>query len=192
MLSVLNLFVICAPYFVPYISCEVFVLFSTEYMCIFRVHLVDSGVIDSNAVIIDTHVAIYVDHVSFSFLHDWYFDCAAGCQKALRGDDKALATVTGVIDGTGSVGAALGQVFSHIILIAISAPSFSVVYSSVWMTFFQSLVCFFDSLTFHVVWIREKEGGMHDLENFLTNNAASVPFVQDIETKSPSIVGQRK
>ncbi|XP_005092267.1 sugar phosphate exchanger 3 isoform X2 [Aplysia californica] len=33
-----------------------------------------------------------------------------GCQKALRGDDKALATVTGVIDGTGSFGAALGQI----------------------------------------------------------------------------------
>uniref|UniRef100_A0A2C9KGI9 Sugar phosphate exchanger 3 n=1 Tax=Biomphalaria glabrata TaxID=6526 RepID=A0A2C9KGI9_BIOGL len=33
-----------------------------------------------------------------------------GCQKAIQGDDKALATVTGVIDGTGSFGAALGQI----------------------------------------------------------------------------------
>ncbi|GFS00852.1 sugar phosphate exchanger 3, partial [Elysia marginata] len=33
-----------------------------------------------------------------------------GCQKQLSGDDKALATVTGVIDGTGSVGAAVGQI----------------------------------------------------------------------------------
>ncbi|CAG5121874.1 unnamed protein product [Candidula unifasciata] len=33
-----------------------------------------------------------------------------GCQKQLRGNDRALATVTGVIDGTGSVGAALGQI----------------------------------------------------------------------------------
>ncbi|KAH9503589.1 hypothetical protein Btru_066915 [Bulinus truncatus] len=33
-----------------------------------------------------------------------------GCQKAIQGDDRALATVTGVIDGTGSLGAALGQI----------------------------------------------------------------------------------
>ncbi|KAK3746572.1 hypothetical protein RRG08_019493 [Elysia crispata] len=33
-----------------------------------------------------------------------------GCQKELSGDDKALATVTGVIDGTGSFGAAVGQI----------------------------------------------------------------------------------
>ena len=36
--------------------------------------------------------------------------CSLGCQKELSGDDKALATVTGVIDGTGSFGAAVGQV----------------------------------------------------------------------------------
>ncbi|BFZ08280.1 hypothetical protein BsWGS_11319 [Bradybaena similaris] len=33
-----------------------------------------------------------------------------GCQKQLRGNDRALSTVTGVIDGTGSLGAALGQI----------------------------------------------------------------------------------
>ncbi|BFZ10746.1 hypothetical protein BsWGS_13785 [Bradybaena similaris] len=33
-----------------------------------------------------------------------------GCQKQLQGDNRALATVTGVIDGTGSFGAALGQI----------------------------------------------------------------------------------
>lgn len=33
-----------------------------------------------------------------------------GCQKALQGNDKALSTVTGIVDGTGSFGAALGQI----------------------------------------------------------------------------------
>ncbi|KAL8621692.1 hypothetical protein ACOMHN_024663 [Nucella lapillus] len=33
-----------------------------------------------------------------------------GRQKALRGNPKALSTVTGILDGTGSTGAALGQV----------------------------------------------------------------------------------
>jgi len=33
-----------------------------------------------------------------------------GRQEALRGDARALSTVTGIVDGTGSVGAALGQV----------------------------------------------------------------------------------
>ncbi|CAL1526632.1 unnamed protein product [Lymnaea stagnalis] len=33
-----------------------------------------------------------------------------GCQKQIQGDDRALATVTGIIDGTGSFGAALGQI----------------------------------------------------------------------------------
>lgn len=33
-----------------------------------------------------------------------------GRQEALQGDARALSTVTGIVDGTGSVGAALGQV----------------------------------------------------------------------------------
>lgn len=33
-----------------------------------------------------------------------------GRQEALRGSQEALATVTGIVDGTGSIGAALGQV----------------------------------------------------------------------------------
>lgn len=33
-----------------------------------------------------------------------------GRQEALRGSQEALATVTGIVDGTGSMGAALGQV----------------------------------------------------------------------------------
>lgn len=33
-----------------------------------------------------------------------------GRQDALRGSQKALATVTGIVDGTGSIGAAAGQV----------------------------------------------------------------------------------
>lgn len=33
-----------------------------------------------------------------------------GRQEALRGSQEALATVTGIVDGTGSLGAAAGQV----------------------------------------------------------------------------------
>lgn len=33
-----------------------------------------------------------------------------GRQEALRGSQEALATVTGIVDGTGSIGAAVGQV----------------------------------------------------------------------------------
>lgn len=33
-----------------------------------------------------------------------------GRQEALRGSQEALATVTGIVDGTGSIGAAGGQV----------------------------------------------------------------------------------
>lgn len=33
-----------------------------------------------------------------------------GRQKALKGNSKALATVTGIVDGTGSAGAAIGQI----------------------------------------------------------------------------------
>lgn len=33
-----------------------------------------------------------------------------GRQEALRGSQEALATVTGIVDGTGSFGAAAGQV----------------------------------------------------------------------------------
>lgn len=33
-----------------------------------------------------------------------------GRQEALRGSQEALATVTGIVDGTGSIGAAAGQV----------------------------------------------------------------------------------
>lgn len=33
-----------------------------------------------------------------------------GRQEALRGSQQALATVTGIVDGTGSIGAAFGQV----------------------------------------------------------------------------------
>lgn len=33
-----------------------------------------------------------------------------GRQEALQGSQEALATVTGIVDGTGSIGAAAGQV----------------------------------------------------------------------------------
>lgn len=33
-----------------------------------------------------------------------------GRQEALMGSQEALATVTGIVDGTGSIGAAAGQV----------------------------------------------------------------------------------
>ncbi|XP_028401776.1 glucose-6-phosphate exchanger SLC37A2-like [Dendronephthya gigantea] len=38
-----------------------------------------------------------------------------GTQKALRGDTKAMATVTAIIDGTGSIGAALGPLLTSLI-----------------------------------------------------------------------------
>ena len=34
-----------------------------------------------------------------------------GRQDAIQGNSEALATVTGIVDGTGSIGAALGQIF---------------------------------------------------------------------------------
>uniref|UniRef100_A0A672Z4T3 Sugar phosphate exchanger 3 n=1 Tax=Sphaeramia orbicularis TaxID=375764 RepID=A0A672Z4T3_9TELE len=36
-----------------------------------------------------------------------------GRQEALRGSQEALATVTGIVDGTGSIGAAAGQIIDH-------------------------------------------------------------------------------
>lgn len=36
-----------------------------------------------------------------------------GRQEALRGSQEALATVTGIVDGTGSMGAAVGQVMEY-------------------------------------------------------------------------------
>ena len=38
-----------------------------------------------------------------------------GRQEAIQGNSEALATVTGIVDGTGSVGAALGQIFVPLI-----------------------------------------------------------------------------
>ena len=38
-----------------------------------------------------------------------------GRQEALLGNQEALATVTGIVDGTGSIGAAGGQVNQNII-----------------------------------------------------------------------------
>ncbi|EDO46981.1 predicted protein [Nematostella vectensis] len=38
-----------------------------------------------------------------------------GRQPCLKGDDEALATVTGIVDGTGSVGAAIGQILIPVI-----------------------------------------------------------------------------
>ena len=38
-----------------------------------------------------------------------------GRQDAIQGNSEALATVTGIVDGTGSVGAALGQIFVPLI-----------------------------------------------------------------------------
>ena len=35
--------------------------------------------------------------------------CAADLGKAVQGNHRAVATVTGIIDGTGSMGSALGQ-----------------------------------------------------------------------------------
>lgn len=39
-----------------------------------------------------------------------------GRQEALRGSQEALATVTGIVDGTGSIGAAAGQVNRNTLL----------------------------------------------------------------------------
>lgn len=39
-----------------------------------------------------------------------------GRQEALRGSQEALATVTGIVDGTGSIGAAAGQVKPSFVL----------------------------------------------------------------------------
>jgi MFS transporter, OPA family, solute carrier family 37 (glycerol-3-phosphate transporter), member 3 len=38
-----------------------------------------------------------------------------GQQEALEGNTEALSTVTGIVDGTGSVGAALGQILVPLI-----------------------------------------------------------------------------
>lgn len=38
-----------------------------------------------------------------------------GRQEALRGSQEALATVTGIVDGTGSIGAAAGQYLVSVI-----------------------------------------------------------------------------
>ena len=45
----------------------------------------------------------------FSF-HSAAISADLGRQKALKGNSEALSTVTGIIDGTGSLGAAIGQV----------------------------------------------------------------------------------
>ena len=39
------------------------------------------------------------------------FSYYTGSQGPIKGNSEALATVTGIIDGTGSVGAAIGQVW---------------------------------------------------------------------------------
>lgn len=39
-----------------------------------------------------------------------YFMLCSILQSALSANSEALATVTGIVDGTGSVGAAIGQV----------------------------------------------------------------------------------
>lgn len=36
-------------------------------------------------------------------------DCISGKAEQIRGSSEALSTVTGIIDGTGSVGAGIGQ-----------------------------------------------------------------------------------
>ncbi len=38
-----------------------------------------------------------------------------GQQEAIKGNSEALSTVTGIVDGTGSVGAAIGQLLVPII-----------------------------------------------------------------------------
>lgn len=43
-------------------------------------------------------------------LHTLIYDCLKYLQSAVRGNANSLATVTGIVDGTGSVGAAIGQV----------------------------------------------------------------------------------
>jgi len=55
------------------------------------------------------------------------------CRKDLAGDDKALAQVTGIIDGTGSFGAALGQ-------IAVPELQLSLGWNSV---FYLFMICMF-------------------------------------------------
>ena len=47
---------------------------------------------------------------SFSSFHSAAISADLGRQKALKGNAEALSTVTGIIDGTGSLGAAIGQV----------------------------------------------------------------------------------
>lgn len=38
-----------------------------------------------------------------------------GRQEMVRGSSEALATVTGIVDGTGSMGAAVGQVSTNML-----------------------------------------------------------------------------
>lgn len=38
-----------------------------------------------------------------------------GRQELIQGSSEALATVTGIVDGTGSIGAAVGQVREHVL-----------------------------------------------------------------------------
>ena len=54
---------------------------------------------------------------SLQYIATYCISSFIGCiQPALKGDSEALSSVTGIIDGTGSVGAALGQVHTYSVL----------------------------------------------------------------------------
>ncbi|KAF2299136.1 hypothetical protein GH714_030764 [Hevea brasiliensis] len=59
-----------------------------------------------------TATSFYVCCNSFHFLYRAYVSADLGTHSSLRGDSRALATVTAIIDGTGSIGAALGPLFT--------------------------------------------------------------------------------
>lgn len=63
-----------------------------------------------------------------------------GCQKQIQGDDRALATVTGIIDGTGSFGAALGQIAVPYLQTGLGWPS---VFYLFMICMFLTAVCLF-------------------------------------------------
>jgi len=66
-----------------------------------------------------------------------------GRQDAIQGNSEALATVTGIVDGTGSVGAALGQIIVPVIQSHFNW--FFVFY------YFIACVSFFNKIKFYIL-----------------------------------------
>lgn len=62
-----------------------------------------------------------------------------GCHKSISKKSNALATVTAIIDGTGSVGAALGPLFAAVLRNAL--PDWMAVFLMVMISNLLSLIC---------------------------------------------------